>query len=460
MIIMIIIMMIMKFVNRKRELEILKKRITSGSFELIIILGRRRIGKTRLILESLRRHEYIYYLAVEGSNIRYFKTAASRLVPEVRYAMEEWESIFAFLKDRIIVIDEFPNLIKEDPRIISIFQRIIDTQLQGTRTKLILCGSSISMMKDRVLSHKSPLYGRRTSTLRLRPLRFPDIRGFFPSSSWEELVEIYGFADGLPYYLKRVETPFWSWLGRELKSPDTFLKEEIDFLLKYEFTDPSTYRRILEAIAHGKNTPKEIREYTGLGHADLTPYLRNLMDVELVVREVPITEKWSSKRGRYFLSDNFLNFWFRFVGPNLSLIEEGLFDIDAIKRDYSHYLGPIFEKVAREVVLELIRRGKLDMKVTRLGKWWWRGEEIDLVLVDDQGKRALLVEAKWSDLSSRSLRRIIKELIRKGELLLEGYDKEYLVIERRAEEVDGAMVLDLRSFDEIFGSPNVSESAI
>ncbi len=451
MIIEIIIMEIIMFVNRKEELEALKRRLESDSFELIVVMGRRRIGKTRLILEAVRGKDHIYYLAVEGGNLRYFKLTASRLVPEVRYAMEDWESIFAFLKDRIVIIDEFPNMVKEDPSIVSVFQRIVDLHLRDTKTKLILCGSSVSMMKEKVLSYRSPLYGRRTSTLRLGPLRFPDLRGFFPSSSWEELVEIYGFADGVPYYLSKVRTPFWSWLEGELKSPDTFLKEEVDFLLKYEFTELSTYRRILEAIAHGKNTPKEIRDYTGLSHADLTPYLRNLMDVELVVREVPVTERWSSKRGRYYLVDNFLTFWFRFVAPNLSLIEEGLLDVETVRESYPQYLGPIFEKVVREAMISLIRSGRLDMRVTRLGKWWGRGEEIDLVLVDDEGRKALLVEAKWSDLGARDVRRVARELMRKGQLLLEGYDKEYLIVARRAEEVEGVRVLDLRSFDEVFG---------
>ncbi|MDK2372782.1 MAG: DUF234 domain-containing protein, partial [Candidatus Korarchaeota archaeon] len=183
----------------------------------------------------------------------------------------------------------------------------------------------------------------------------------------------------------------------------------------------------------------------------LTPYRRNLMDVELVIREVPVTERWSSKRGRYFLADNFLTFWFRFVAPNLSLIEEGLLDVGTVRASYSQYLGSVFEKVAREAVIGLFRSGRLDMRVTRLGRWWGRGEEIDLVLVDTEKRKALLMEAKWSDLSARDVRRVARRLMLKGQLLLEGYDKEYLIIARRAEEVEGVRVLDLRSFDEVFG---------
>ena len=440
----------MKFVDREAELEAIGEKMASDKFELVVIYGRRRVGKTRLILEALKGTDYIYYLAVDSNNLRHFLRLASKKAPELAHVREDWESVFEFLKDRIVVIDEFPNLLKENPELISIFQRIVDVQLQGTRTKLILSGSSISMMKGKVLAYKSPLFGRRTSSIKLRPLTFLSLRGFFPSISLEELAEIYGFSDGIPYYVKRVRIPFWEWLEEELSSPDTFLKDEVDFLLKYEFSEPSTYKRILEAIAHGKNTPKEIREHSGLRHSDITPYLRNLMDVELVSREVPLTEGWSSKRGRYFLTDNFLSFWFRFIQPNLSLIEEGVFDVRSIRESYSSYMGLIFEKIVRELVVEMIKRGALKIRVSRLGRWWGKEEEIDLVVVDDSKRKALLVEAKWSKLGKREVKRVLRDLERKGDLILPEYEKEYLVVARRAEESD--RVWDLRKVEKILCS--------
>ncbi len=113
---------------------------------------------------------------------------ASRVVPELRYSIEDWESYFNFLINRIVVIDEFPNLIKEDPHTISVFQRVVDTLLKNTRTKLILLGSSVSLMSSRVLSYRSPLYGRRTASIRLGPLKFHYLKEFFPHTNWDELV--------------------------------------------------------------------------------------------------------------------------------------------------------------------------------------------------------------------------------------------------------------------------------
>ena len=437
------------FVDREEELKALRNRLDSDSFELIIIYGRRRIGKTRLILEAVRDREHIYYLAVEGDNLRYFKRTASKIVPELAYVQEDWEAYFNFLKNRIIIIDEFPNLIKENPGIVSLLQRIVDLTLKNTRTKLVLLGSSISMMTSRVLSYKSPLYGRRTASIKLGPLKFFHLREFFPKATWSELVEIYGFADGIPYYLEKIRIPFWEWLKRELEKPDTFLKDELDFLMKYEFTEIVTYKRILEAIAHGKNTPKEIREYVRMRHSDITQYLRNLIETGFIIREVPVTEDPRSKKGRYYITDNFITFWFRYIHPNLSAIEERIFNVDEIREDYPNYLGWVFEKVARQFLVELNKLGKLPFKFTRIGKWWYRDKEIDIVAFNEKEKKALFIEVKWSKLDSRDVNRLISKLEQTAKYTkLDDYEKYYGVIAREV-EVKEEYTWDLKDFNEI-----------
>ncbi len=442
----------MEFVDRDEELKSLRERLSSDDFELIIIYGRRRVGKTRLVLEAVKGKEHIYYLAVEGDNLRHFKRFASKVMPEIAHVQEDWESYFNFLRDRIVIIDEFPNLIKEDPGVVSIFQRIVDLTLKGTKTKLILLGSSVSMMSDKVLSYKSPLYGRRTASIKLKPLKFMHLKEFFPNLSWEELVEIYGFADGIPYYLEKVKPPFWSWLAEEIRRPDTFLKDELDFMMKYEFAEVTTYKRILEAIAFGRNTPKEIREYIKARHSDITQYLKNLIETEFIVREVPITEGAKSKRGRYYIADNFIAFWFRYVYPNLSAIEEGIFEVEEIKRDYPSYLGFIFEKVAKQFLIELNRRGKLPFKFTKIGKWWYKDKEIDLVALNEREKKALFVEVKWSNLRDREVEKILKNLERISELTgLDEYSKYYGIIAKSV-EFKGDLIWDLKDFNRLTGS--------
>ena len=145
------------------------------------------------------------------------------------------------------------------------------------------------------------------------------------------------------------------------------------FLMKYEFSEVTTYKKILEAIAFGKTAPKEIREYIRAKHSDITQYLKNFIDTEFVIREVPVTESVRSKKGRYYIADNFVAFWFRYIHPNLSAIEEGLFDVGEIKQDYSSYLGFVFEKVARQLLIELNKRDRLPFRFSRVGRWWHRG---------------------------------------------------------------------------------------
>ncbi|AMQ18723.1 ATP-binding protein [Thermococcus peptonophilus] len=443
----------MPFVDRKEELESLRERLLSENFELVVIYGRRRVGKTRLVLEAVKGIPHVYYLAVEGDNLRHFRETAERIFPEVRYSREDWEGTLHALKGKVIVIDEFPNLIKEDPKVLSVFQRAIDIDLSNSGTKLILLGSSVGMMAEKVLSYKSPLYGRRTGSMKLKPMSFFALKEFFPEASWEELVEIYGLTDGIPFYITRVKLPFWEWLEKELKDPVSFFRDEVDFLLRYEFSEISTYKRILEAIALGRTTPKEIRDFTGMRHSDITPYLRNLISVDLLIREVPVTEKPTSKRGRYYLADNFLAFWFRFVYPNLSRIEEGTFEVAEIRETYPHYLGRVFEKVARQFLVGMNKAGKLPFRLTKIGRWWYKGEEIDLVALNERERKALFVEVKWKDLGKREARGILKDLERKAELVgLEDWERSYGLIAKGIDGKDGLreesfLVWDLKEFN-------------
>jgi len=457
MIISIMIIMIIKFVNREKELKALKERLKSDNFEFVVIYGRRRIGKTRLILESIKDEEHVYYLAIEGDNLKHFKRVASQVINELNYAEESWESYFNFLKDKIVVIDEFPNLIKENPKVVSEFQRIVDLLLKDTKTKFFILGSSVSIINNKILSYKSPLYGRKTGVLKLKPMNFFDIQGFFPSSSLEELIEIYGFADGIPYYLEKIVPPFWKWLENELERADSFLRYEVDFLMKYEFEDVTTYKKILEAVAFGKTSLKEIRDYLEIRHSDITPYLSNLIETEFLERVVPVTESHKSKRGRYVIQDNFIRFWFRFIFPNLSLIEENSFDVREIKREYSQYLGCVFERVCKEMLINLNKKGRLPFKFTKIGGWWHKAKEIDLIALNELTKEILFAECKWKD--NVNAERIAKDMVRNKIPYVRWYSdkrREYIAIfaksfRKKLEEFDGRKIycFDLKDMQKL-----------
>jgi hypothetical protein len=400
------------FKNREKELEIIREYLTSNKFELLIIYGRRRIGKTELVLEATKNVKRIYYLATTEKNLERFYSLCLKYFPEISKLKMDWEVLFDYLKDKVdvIIIDEFQNLIEEDKNIISIFQSIVDLILKNSKVKLFLIGSSVSMITSHILSYKSPLYGRRTGSMEIGPISFFDLKKFFPNFNVEQLIEIFGFADGIPFYLVKINKEFWTWLEEELKRKDTFLKDEVDFIMKYEFEDTSTYKLILEAIAFGKTKINEIKDYIGVKRTDITPYLKNLMEVKMVKRLVPITEKEKSRYGRYYISDNFLKFWFRYIYENLSSIEEGIFDVNTIKQNYNVYLGDVFEEVCRQF---LIRNREKIFPFTKIGKWWYKDKEINIVAFNEQSKEILFCECKWKE--EVDAKEILQELKEKAQ---------------------------------------------
>jgi AAA+ ATPase superfamily predicted ATPase len=417
--------MIIQFKDRKKELGELKEVIDSGTFQLFIIYGRRRIGKTELILNSTKNKNRIYYLATGENNLERFYNACVKQNKEISKLKKDWEVLFDFLKDKVnvIIIDEFQNMIQEDKNILNIFQSIVDTILKNSRMKLFLLGSSVSIMTSKILSYKSPLYGRRSGSINLRPISFFDLKEFFPKASFEQITEIYGFADGIPFYLVKIDNEFWHWLENEIRQEKSFLKDEVDFLVRYEFADAGTYKAILEAIANNNTKLNEIKNSIKMERTDITPYLKNLIEVGFVRRKVPVTEKIKSRNGRYHISDNFLKFWFRYIYPNLSSIGEGIFNANVIKKDYSQYLGFVFEDVCRQFLIK-----NMPFLFNKIGSWWHKDKEIDIVALNDQTKEILFGECKWqSNVNAEKLLTELKEKAKNVEWN-NGQRKEYYTL--------------------------------
>jgi len=441
------------FVDRNVELEELRRLLVSDGFGFAVLYGRRRIGKTRLVLEALKEKNHIYYLAVEGENLRHFSGAIAQKFPNAKDFKEDWEVLLNFLKDNVevLVIDEFQNLVKEDKSVLSLFQRAIDTSLKGSNLKLIALGSSVSMISSVLLQYRSPLYGRRTYTKKVTAMSYLNIKGFFPSASAQELAEIYGFADGIPYYLEKIRLPFWAWLDTELHSA-SFVKEELDFMLRYEFEDLSTYKTILEAIAKGKTRVSEIKDYARIQRTDLSPYLAKLINTGFIRRELPLTEPATSKMGRYYIEDQFVAFWFRFIYPNLSDIEAGIYTANHIRNGYSQYMGYVFEKICKQALIELIKQHRFSY--TKVGKWWHKDCEIDLVALDIERKEILFVECKWQEnVNANKVLANLKEKARNVIWNNQNRKEKYVIFARSFEEKQeskGTLLLDLKDIEKMF----------
>ncbi|MBN1223770.1 MAG: ATP-binding protein [Candidatus Aminicenantes bacterium] len=400
----------MAFIDRERELGALEKFWKGKEAQLIVIYGKRRIGKTELIKQFIKGKPHVYYLAQrinERENLRLLGEAVGDYYKDdilKSAGFREWRWFFEYAqkhirKRTIIVFDEFPYLADANKGISSIFQAGWDEHLKNIPVFLILCGSSIGMMENEVLSQKAPLFGRRTGQIFLQPFSFADACKFYPGLSFERCLELFSVAGGNPSYLKRFDPKIS--LDRNIHEnilrPETFLYDEVEFILREELREPRNYFAILKAVALGKHKFGEIVNETGLAKSNLHKYLFILEDLRLIQKEIPVTEKnpLKSRKGIYKLQDQFIRFWFRYVLPNKRNIEEGTSDyvLKKIKDDFYTVVADNFETVCRDIIDG--HKDKLFL-FEKIGRWWHKNEEIDLIAVNDEEKKILFGEAKWS----------------------------------------------------------------
>lgn len=406
----------MKFIGRKREMEKLESEYSRDS-SFVVIYGRRRVGKTTLIKEFLKDKTAFYFLATEEIESQSMKrlagvvarTTKNRLLQNATFT--DWLDLFQVIADyepekkKVFVIDEFPYLVKTNSAFPSILQNAWDEVLKDKKVMLILSGSLIGMMQKHALSYDSPLYGRRTSQMRLAPLLFTDIYAV-QSLSFTESVEQYAVTGGVPKYLEFFED------GRELTeqikdavlSKNGFLYEEPFFLLKSESMTAVNYFSIIKAIADGNHKIGKIAGVLGIESSKLTPYLSTLSDLGFVEKRTPVTEKnpEKSRKGLYFIADNFIRFWFKYVYPYKGELELDNMQIvlEEMKKDFeTKFVAFAYEDICKDIFANLCKRGVIDFVPSRIGAYWlndYTGDtEIDVMAVDNQNKRIFAGECKY-----------------------------------------------------------------
>ncbi|GAB6102762.1 ATP-binding protein [Thermococcus atlanticus] len=451
------------FVNRKDELALLESFYSSGKKEILILYGRRRVGKTELLKRFIRGKNALYFLADRDgleSNAKRFYFEAVEVLGLPKLEVRDFREAFELIKLRaperfVVVIDEFSYLLLTDKNTPAVFQHVID-EILDDRFFLILSGSIIGLMEG-LMNYTNPLYGRRTAQLKLKPLNFFHVREYFKNAPIETVVRIYSVTGGVPMYFRLFEGKnFEEELLRVAFSPTSILYEEPEFILREELGDVHRYYLILEAMALGKHRVSEIANFAGIEAKDMPKYLRTLISLELVRREVPVTESERSKKARYYLNDNFFAFWFRFVKPNRGRIEIGTFEMDW--NAFNAYVGRAFEGIAREFLIQLNKAGKLPFIFTKIGRWWHKRKEIDLLALNEQEKRAFFVEIKWKDLSLREAKGVLRNLEGKAELVgLDGWEKFYGLVAKCLEgkeelKAEGYLAWDLADFERLISS--------
>jgi len=405
------------FIGRNEELEFLEERLKSHRFEMLPIYGRRRVGKTRLLEEFIKGKKAIFFTAdqrSETSNLSSLSWAITSVIfsegshlnfPSFQRAFEEVAEYARENKDPVIfIIDEYPYLAQTSEGLASILQRTIDKKyLELSNLMLILTGSQTSFMEHQVMGYQSPLYGRRTGQIKLRPLNFNQAREFLPTMETKKFLTVYGITGGIPLYLSMMndELSLEDNIKRNLLTQNTLLYEEPRNLLLQELRNPNRYNDILVAIARGAKRLNEIVDQTDIESGTLLKYIDTLVELDIVEKRMPIP-KLSKQRGIYCIKDGFFHFWYRYVPRYKSFLESGRLNYiwPRIEEDLIQFTSLVFEDYCRNWVL--LNDSPL---VREVGSWWGnnpliknataRAEEVDVVGLGLEKDEIVIGECKW-----------------------------------------------------------------
>ena len=407
-----------KFIGREIELKNLKRMYNSSNFEMAVVYGRRRVGKTSLIKQFIVDKPAIYVQGVEATaetNLRFLSNAIlnfeqpnrinkGRTFQDLEEAFEEIQDIANRQQEKLIfVMDEYPYFAQAASEISSILQYVIDhIYKENNNIMLILCGSSMSFMEHQVLGYQSPLYSRKTGQFKIRPFDIFDTKKMLPKVNDEDLMAYYGITDGIPQYL--------SFVDQNLSVPENIqrmflmqnapLQDEPNILLQEELRKPATYFSILNALAHGKNKNSQISQAIGLtGTNSISSYLNNLIELEIIERKQPILEH-NSRKSIYAFKDNLFKFWFKFIAEAQDQIALAKTDgiLATIMDELPRFLGPVFEKASKDW---LWQQDNLPFYPKKISGWWGnnpvrhRQEEIDVVAINFNETEAIVGECKW-----------------------------------------------------------------
>ncbi len=406
------------FVGRKREMALLEDLWQSPQAAFLVLYGRRRVGKTRLLWEWMQKHpEDVLYWAAEPSSESDQRRAFSQAVyrffhpnsAEASVYYPSWRAAFEALADfaaqrgrRVaLVIDEFTYLLEHGPQAAGALQHAWDQRLSRSNIMLVISGSHLGMMVRDVLSPQAPLYGRATAALRLRPLPYPATREAFPNYSPEARVALYAVVGGVPAYWAywNPEKDFNDNLTTFITHAALSLSDEPRFLLQDYIRETGNYYAILSAIARGAHTPADIRRASDLPAGHVSRYLEILRETGYVERRRSVTSPPNSRQGRYHLTDPFLRFYFRFISPYRSQIAAGVHQplLEELRHHLLAFIGSYtWEEIARLWTLHAGSRGALPFQASQVGAAWTRAAQVDVVGINRRERTLILGECKWS----------------------------------------------------------------
>ena len=404
------------FIGREQELSQLNRLYSSDKFEFAVIYGRRRVGKTALINEFIKDKAAVSFTGVETNakqNLENFSKCVLEFGTDVQsnFSFASFQDALEYVfklseKQRFVLcIDEYPYVARASKSLASTLQMLIDKYKDTSKMFLILCGSSMSYMEDKVLAYKAPLYGRRTAQLKVLPFEFRKACEYFKNFSDEDKALAYGIVGGTPQYLLQLNDKMS--IEDNIKNiylnPVSTIYEEPNNLLKQEVREPAVYNAIITAIATGASKLSEISTKVGEETSVCAAYIKNLISLGIVKKETPYGES-SARKTIYSIDDNMFRFWYRFVPENISTISRGAVDIayKRIKPHLSDYMGAVFEEICKQYLWEQLLNSNSPVDFTDIGRWWGTNpktrqqEEIDIMGTADKNT-AVFGECKWTN---------------------------------------------------------------
>lgn len=439
------------FIGRERELKSLQNIYDKDGFGMTVIYGRRRIGKSTLINEFIKNRKNIFYTATKVGRERNLELFSEQVlsvfdpsISDVRFPSVEsiFDYITAKLSDEkiILVIDELPYWAEKDDGLLSVMQKYIDTKWQNKNLMIILCGSALSFMENKVLSEKSPVFGRRDSQIKLEAFSYRETALFVPDYTYEEKALIYGVTGGVAKYLSLIDTK--KSVDDNIKSlffsTDGYLYDETRNLLTQEFADITIVNNIIEQIASGVNTINVIAGKTGEKEQTVLYSVEKLINTGLVEKKKCITEEKNKKKTQYVLRDHMFKFWYEFIPKAHSVIELGHGDIyyeKAVKPNLHSFMGSVFEEMCRYFTLEQGIQGRFGCFTTCVGSWWgtetlknqngeksYQTADIDVVAVSETDRSAVIGECKFKN--EKTDKGIYETLLRRSVLISGKYKIE------------------------------------
>ena len=404
------------FIGREKELAELNDLYDQNRFQLFVLYGRRRVGKTTLLNEFCKDKDAIFYSAEQSNNklnLEKFSEQVFRFYEETTLSpFTSWENALTYIHERqgekrlILVFDEFPYLVKKNRALLSTFQHLIDHTLQYGKLFIVLCGSYMGFMEKEVLGSKSPIFGRRTGQLHMKPFDYKTSMRFIESFNDEEKINLYGAFGGTALYLQQIhpEQNFEENIKNAFLKVTSYLYEEPLLLLRQEVQDPGIYSAIIEAIAGGASKTNEVATKIGEETAKCIKYMNTLCELGILYKETPFGEKESSRRTIYGISDFMFRFWYRYVFSNRTLIETDAKEVvwkRRIEPSYSEYMGLVFETVCKDYLLRRNSQGELPILFTNIGRWWGTDakthQQMEIDLIANDGKDYLFCECKWKN---------------------------------------------------------------